>query len=74
MTASLPREMERCLQRHAVQLLQQMEPDGVFLYLSGAQVMEPQDLAAFRHLPADDVWAKNHVLINVVSRKGRKGE
>ncbi|KAK7099142.1 uncharacterized protein [Littorina saxatilis] len=68
---SLPPELEQCLNKHVQHIQRRMAPDGVFLYLSGAKLLNDDDHRQY-NLTAD-IFNKNHAILKVVSRHGRRG-
>ncbi|KAL8620209.1 hypothetical protein ACOMHN_028859 [Nucella lapillus] len=68
---SLPADLDRCLHKHTSYLLHGMAPDGVYVYLSGAKLLHPEDHQ--RYTRAHDNYGKNHALLTAVANCGKKG-
>lgn len=68
---SLPSELDQCLHKHTQYILKHMVPEGVYIYLSGAKLMDDEDLAQYSR--THDDFDKNHALLSIVARHGRKG-
>lgn len=68
---SLPPELDQCLHKHTQYILKHMLPEGVYIFLSGAKLMDDEDHGRYYRTP--DAYGKNHALLNIVAKHGRKG-